>query len=109
MLAEMSQRQFLEWMEYYALEPFGARQEDLRAGILGSILINGNPHRRSSARTVKPQDLFPSLKDTALKVQSYEEMIDAAKRFAMCYQGQVAIPDLPAGVRIMNEPRLRNG
>jgi hypothetical protein len=104
MLAAIGQRQFAEWMEYYSLEPFGARQEDLRAGILGSIAINGNPHRGKGARSVKPEQLFPSLKGP-LQVQPIEEMIEAAKQFALCYQGQVEFPGLPEGTRFLNEPR----
>jgi hypothetical protein len=104
MLASMSQRQFAEWVEFFALEPFGPRQEDLRAGVLGSILINGNPHRGKNPKRVKPEDFFPSLKGP-LRVQPMDEMIEAAKRFALCYQGQVDIPALPEGIRILNEPR----
>jgi hypothetical protein len=60
MLAAMPDRLFREWMEFFAHNPFGPRHEDLRAGLLASLLYA--PHRKSGAPQLGPEDFFPSLR-----------------------------------------------
>lgn len=58
---EVNSREFLEWLAYQRIEPFGALQEDYRAGVLASLLYN--PWRKEGAAGKGPQDFFPSLAD----------------------------------------------
>jgi hypothetical protein len=90
-------------MEYYQLEPWGERRADLRAGTIAAVLVNGNPHRSENARSVKPEDFFPTLSDNpgGITVQPLEEMKLAAMQMAAMLGGRQA-PMGPNGVRIMN-------
>lgn len=42
----MSSAELTEWMAYAALEPFGPRREDLRAGLVTATLYNVNQGKR---------------------------------------------------------------
>lgn len=38
----MDESQLATWMEYYSLEPFGPKRDDLRAGLIASWIVNTN-------------------------------------------------------------------
>jgi hypothetical protein len=59
MLAEMTSREFGEWMAFYSLEPFGPMREDLRAGTIAATMVNLRQKRNSNA--IVPADFFPEL------------------------------------------------
>lgn len=50
--------QFAEWMAYSALEPWGEERDDLRMGIVASVIANSN--RGKNQKAFKPQDFMPS-------------------------------------------------
>ena len=57
MLGEISSRQFAEWMAYSRLEPWGEDRDDLRMGIVASVIANSN--RGKGKKPYKPQDFMP--------------------------------------------------
>lgn len=57
---EVSSPEFVDWLAYYGVEPFGPVQEDYRAGVLASLAYN--PWRKEGAEALGPEDFFPSLK-----------------------------------------------
>ena len=53
----LTAKQMNEWIAYQALEPFGARREDLRAGMITSTFINAN--RGKDSPIIRPDEIFP--------------------------------------------------
>lgn len=69
-----------KWWAYAAVEPFGPIQEDYRAGLLTTMFHN--VHR--SGASLKPEELFPSLKvlikaagDQKLTAEQFGEFLKA--------------------------------
>jgi hypothetical protein len=56
---EITEREFLEWMAFYQLEPFGEERADVRAGIIASVIANVN--RRKGAPPFTAKDFMPFL------------------------------------------------
>lgn len=52
----MESRELLEWMAYFTLEPWGQVQEDLRAGVVASMVANAS---MGSGKAIQPGDIFP--------------------------------------------------
>jgi hypothetical protein len=52
----MSSAEFGEWIAFYSIEPFGDRIEDLRAGVVASVVANVN--RKASTPAYKPLDFI---------------------------------------------------
>ncbi|HVS37202.1 MAG TPA: hypothetical protein VMS17_16690 [Gemmataceae bacterium] len=63
MLAAMTAREWWGWQVYGALEPWGGRQDDLRCGILASLIANWSMDRDPKAKPLVPADFFPGLKE----------------------------------------------
>jgi hypothetical protein len=59
MLERMSWQEFLEWQEYYGLEPFGEERADLRSGIVASVLANVNRDPKKRSKPFEPTDFMP--------------------------------------------------
>ena len=54
MLGEMTSAQFAEWMAYSRVEPWGENRDDLRIGILASMIAN--MFREKGKKPAKPTD-----------------------------------------------------
>lgn len=52
----MPYKEFVEWIAFYRLEPFGEVREDLRNGTLASLYINS--HSKKGSRKVSPNDFI---------------------------------------------------
>ena len=83
MLEEMTPGQLAEWMEIYALDPWGEERKDLRAGIIASAAVA--PYAKKG-HTPRPSDFMPRFGEEARKPkQSLAEMkahfYRAAKRW----------------------------
>lgn len=50
----MGARELDDWAEFYAHEPWGSYRDNLHAGVIASVLVNGRPGRK--ARPVNPGD-----------------------------------------------------
>ena len=75
MLAEITSRQFAEWMAYAKLEPFGEERADLRAGIVASTIANVN--RGKNQKPYKPTDFMASF-ELETEEQAAERLIAKA-------------------------------
>ncbi|QKL72130.1 DUF4035 domain-containing protein [Ralstonia solanacearum] len=53
----MTSAEFGEWIAFYSLEPFGDRVEDLRTGIVSSVIANVN--RGPNVPAFAPIDFVP--------------------------------------------------
>lgn len=60
----MDHTEFLEWCEFYALEPFGEIRDDLRAGMVCSTVVNSQLSKKDRSKARKPGDfvMFDALK-----------------------------------------------
>ena len=58
MLARIDSYELSEWMQYYALDPFGTEREDLQAGIVASTIANANSGK---GKAFQPSDFMPYL------------------------------------------------
>lgn len=58
-IAEMSADEFLEWVAFYDLEPWGFQAATWRAGVISSTVANyaGRSRKRADA---KPSDFIPT-------------------------------------------------
>lgn len=59
----MSSAEFGEWIAYYSIEPFGDRMEDLRAGVVASVVANVN--RGKDTPAFAPLDFVPWAQEPA--------------------------------------------
>lgn len=57
----MTPGEWENWQEFAALEPFGPRQEELRAA--AQCIFAAAAYRKADAGPMRPGDVFPSLKD----------------------------------------------
>lgn len=77
----MSHAELAEWAAFFAIEPFGPRREELRAGRIAATIANAIPRR--GGEPFHAEDFFAELGDQAapeLKpVQSKEEQIAILK------------------------------
>jgi len=48
------------WQAHYEWQPFGEDREDVRAGLIYSVIRNVN--RKRGGRCIGPEDVFPHLK-----------------------------------------------
>ena len=73
MLGEISSAQFAEWMAYSRLEPWGEDRDDLRMGIVASVIANSN--RGKGKKPYKPQDFMPNFEpeDEAAAIERIRE------------------------------------
>jgi hypothetical protein len=77
--AEVSSREFAGWIAFFERLPFGPMQEDVRAGLVASLIFNANRGRNVSP--LGPSDFFPSLK-RGRKKKTVREMLELAKLWA---------------------------
>lgn len=65
MLDEISWPQLLEWMQFAALEPWGAIQDDRRAGTVAAVTANVHRDPRRRPAPYQPRDFMPILRDNS--------------------------------------------
>ena len=58
MMNEMSGEQFMAWVAYAELEPFGEERADLRSGIVASVIANVNRDPKKG-KAYSPSDFIP--------------------------------------------------
>lgn len=56
-MEEVSSAEFVEWIAYYDMEPFGDRMDDLRAGTIAAVTANCN--RAKDTDPYAPLDFVP--------------------------------------------------
>jgi len=77
MLAEITSVQFAEWMAYSRLEPWGEERDDLRMGIVASVIANSN--RGKNQKPFKPTDFIPSFEPVSDEEQVRRLLAKARK------------------------------
>ncbi|MFO0773712.1 MAG: hypothetical protein U0172_03490 [Nitrospiraceae bacterium] len=77
----MTSQEFVEWMSYAQLEPFGPLADSRRAGIVAAILANANRNPKKG-RPFTPRDFFPELPKTGRPQQSIDEQLQAIQKIA---------------------------
>lgn len=60
-------------MAFYSLEPWGTEVEDLRAGIVASVVANANRDPKKQRKPFKPQDFMPQWERHNTDEQTPEE------------------------------------
>ncbi len=60
MLARLPGHVWRRWQEYQQIRSFGPLHEDVRAGVVASLLFNAN--RGKNQKALGPADFFPALK-----------------------------------------------
>ena len=73
MLSEITSAQFAEWLAYSRVEPWGEDRDDLRTGIVASVIANSN--RGKGKKPYKPQDFMPDFEpeDVAAAIERIRE------------------------------------
>ena len=56
LLASTDSLELAEWMQYYALSPFGDERQDLQAGIIAATVANANTGK---GKAFQPSDFMP--------------------------------------------------
>lgn len=73
MLSEITSAQFAEWLAYSRVDPWGEDRDDLRMGIMASVIANSN--RGKGKKPYKPQDFMPNFEpeDEAAAIERIRE------------------------------------
>lgn len=75
MLSEMDSCEFVEWMAFFSLEPWGYDASNWRSGIVSATIANVN--RAKGKKAFQAADFMPVRK----KEQTVAEMIAALKSY----------------------------
>ena len=75
MLAEMSVDDFIGWLAYWNLEPFGPMREDDRAGEIAAVIANVHRDDRKRPFPFNRTEFFPRI--TALLTEASREAAEA--------------------------------
>ncbi len=75
MLSEITSAQFAEWLAYSRVDPWGEDRDDLRMGIVASVIANSN--RGKGKKPYKPQDFMPNFEpeDEAAAIERIRESL----------------------------------
>ena len=74
MLSQISYREFIEWLAYYQLEPFGILAEDAIAAHWKAIWVNSHRPKGRSAKKVEKFLLFKDeVKDASVLFEQNED------------------------------------
>lgn len=82
LLENLTAKEFKEWMEFYAIEPFGENRQALNTGIIASVIANAN--RTKNSKVFKPQDFIPEFKESK---QSWKEQLSIVETMNTFYGG----------------------
>ena len=58
-IALMPQAEYLGWVEYYQVEPWGSHFDDVRAGQIAAVVANANRDPARTPTPFKPLDFAP--------------------------------------------------
>lgn len=83
-MAHMSQEEFLGWMAYSEIEPFGEEREDLRAGIMWSAFVSAHcdPKRYPNGINVDKYPLFAMTKRLSTPPVTSQSLFKTLKMLA---------------------------
>ena len=78
MLAQMTREELVEWMAFYQLEPWGARIEDQRYGIIAATVANV---MSSSGKRYTSTDFFPPKTERERQLNIAAKVMAAFSKF----------------------------
>lgn len=55
----VSAAEFVEWMAFYSIEPWGSHYDDLRAGTIASMIANVNRNPKAAPEPFRALDFMP--------------------------------------------------
>lgn len=89
LLSRISSAELTEWQAFYRLEPWGTEIDDLRAGIVSSVVANVNRDPKKQRRPFKPQDFMPKWGGaTEKREQSPEEMLRVLQQWQRAFEAR---------------------
>ncbi|MEZ4714310.1 MAG: DUF4035 domain-containing protein [Caldilineaceae bacterium] len=56
--SRMGQTEFLDWLEYYQVEPFGEVRAEMRMGMLASVLANIHRDSKKKPEAYSPKEFM---------------------------------------------------
>jgi len=77
--SRMSYYELLEWAEYYRADPFGEYREDVRHGILASLIAN--IHRKPRSRVMQAEEFYPNFQSQ--RIERIQKFRDSLKELAL--------------------------
>lgn len=77
-----------EWIAYSHVDPFGEERDDLRAGIIASVIANSNRNPKKRPRPFTPGDFMPKLDRRPKKTQSWEEQLKIVEQLNAAFGGK---------------------
>lgn len=83
---KITSREFVEWMAFYRLEPWGEWRGDYQAGMVCSTVAN--IVRKKGSGRYKPSDFIPKFGESARKQQSAEHMKQLLFSFATAHNAR---------------------
>jgi hypothetical protein len=86
MLAEISWREFLEWLQFAQLEPFDEEREDQRVGALRATIVNVNRDIKKRPTPFVASDFTPLFGDSVAiekPKQTWQQMKSIGKMMAV--------------------------
>jgi hypothetical protein len=73
MLARIDSRELAEWMQYYAIDPFGTERNDLQSGIVASTIANANSGK---GKAFQPSDFMPYLNKNEQTAEDMQTLLN---------------------------------
>jgi len=55
----MGHAEFVDWMAYYQIEPFGGARGDIQAALVASLIANANRDAKKRPEAFRPGDFVP--------------------------------------------------
>lgn len=86
LLTSMSSKELAEWIAFYRIEPFGEVRGDLQAGIIASVIAEGNRDSKKRPKPYTPLDFIPDFANEFAQV--------AETKKAQTPEEQIAIVEL---------------
>lgn len=76
MLSAMTWRQFVGWMRYYSVEPFGEERADLRSAIVASVIANTHRDPKKRPEPFSPRDFMLFQSGRSEHTRAYRPITD---------------------------------
>ncbi len=84
----ISSREFAEWVAYDRISPFGPERDDLRMGILASLIANVNRDAKKHPKPYKPADFIPEFAKGEKPPQTTEDHLKIIEMMNAAFGGK---------------------
>lgn len=88
--AKIDSKEFLRWMAFSRLEPFGQQADDVRFARLAALIANVNRDPKKKASPFKVEDFMPDYDEAYIEAEvlSPEETFELVKALAAGFGGK---------------------